>query len=655
MSFTNEFKEKKAKIKNLVKELKRQDIITDEFYNEILQDLEKNKIQIAVIGQMKYGKSTFINSFIFHSNYLPTSSIPMTAALSIIKYGDQEKYEVEFFSKDEFAEIETKKEFADIVQKAKTIPNKKELLGQSKKVSKYEFEEYVGADGKYTPLVKMLTISVPNEILKESIVVDTPGFNDPIESRSKRAEEHLKNADFVILFLYAQRPFDAQDRDIIINKLQYIGKSGKILFVINKADLLLDEYGTMDRVKEYIQEKLQEAIEEHIDSDNLKKILEEAEIIPISSLMALVARVKEEELYQDDNLNSYYEKFKYNYSIRDRKELEDISNIKYLEEYIAKTIKEEKAKILIEGTKTKLIGYISSEIEYINQKLRQYNLEEKITTLEEIERYQKKLEDFKNKEYKEFILPILGEAERDLRGIIDEKISNMRFEIIKTRDEGVEWINSMGMGKEEMVKKYENLLTQQNLDFKEDIKQLILNFQRDYFDYVHNSINEIFAKLRKSDFAKEFELHSYILENIKDNLLNISKDDLIKHLNYLEVDIPAVNTAWLFGDSKKAIKEELKKHLKEFSEKLYNKLDEYSVQFKQIILKAFAKEQEVGVIIKEFNKAVIEPINNALKEKENKLKLHKKEVEKVEQNIEELKKRLKRFENAKEFARKELR
>ena len=51
-------------------------------YDEIVEKLEKDTLTIGVIGQMKCGKSTFLNSFVFENDILPAATTPMTAALS---------------------------------------------------------------------------------------------------------------------------------------------------------------------------------------------------------------------------------------------------------------------------------------------------------------------------------------------------------------------------------------------------------------------------------------------------------------------------------------------------------------------------------------------------------------------------------------------
>ena len=71
---------------------------------EIKEKLEKDTLTIGVIGQMKCGKSTFLNSFVFEDDILPAATTPMTAALSVITYGEKEHITAEFYTKDEWEE-----------------------------------------------------------------------------------------------------------------------------------------------------------------------------------------------------------------------------------------------------------------------------------------------------------------------------------------------------------------------------------------------------------------------------------------------------------------------------------------------------------------------------------------------------------------------
>ena len=651
MSFIKSFQQEKEKIKNLVTRLYNDEILDQKEYKEIVDELKNDIIKIAVIGQMKYGKSTFINTFLFHSNYLPTSSTPMTAALSEIKYGEEEKYEVHFFTKEEFEELKEKEEFKDILEKAKNIPDKDSLFNTIKYISKDEFENYVGADGLYTPIVKMLTIYSPNEVLKEAIVVDTPGFNDPIESREKIAEKFIKNADFVILFLYAHKPFDAVDREIIIEKLQYLGKVGKVLIVVNKADLLLNEYGTMDAVTDYIKKTLENTIEDYIFSEALAETLREAEIIPISSLMALLARIDEEELDKNEYLSKFYEKFQSDFNIDNRKTLEEISNIQKLEKIIQDSLKEEKLKILISALKSKIIANISRKKQNVEIQLQQNKLEEKLTSIQDIREYQEKLNRFKSIEFKEKIYPILGKIERETKQLLDDKLVSIKNDIYNEIEEVKDLLIEKDDGKEELKYFFSTLLVQYNMEFKDKIKKLILSFVSNYKKDVNNTINKIFNIFRESDFVHEFELNNTVLENIKDNLLNISRYELEKLVDVIEIEIPEVDTGF-FGDSKSEIKKQFKKTFNKYRSDALSLLDGYMRQFLELVERAYSKKIEKGIIIREFDRSIIAPIDRSLKEKELELQNIKEKIE--EDNKIEMEALKAKLDAAKKFVEEEL-
>ncbi len=262
------FREVKKELNSLALWLKEEKVLSDEDYSQLAGILSRDKIRLGVAGQMKYGKSTLINALLFKRKVLPTSDVPMTATLTFIEYGDKESYTVEFLSKEEWEEIqeiaklrgeETKEQeiCREIVQEAKSKLGTKirSLLGKSVEVSKEKLQDYVGADGKFTPIAKALYIKLPHDILKELDLVDTPGFNDPIESREREAEKFLKDADALIFLLYAGRPIDATDKSLLTQKIAYHGTGG-IILALNKYDIPLEEVGAIEKVDEHINKTI---------------------------------------------------------------------------------------------------------------------------------------------------------------------------------------------------------------------------------------------------------------------------------------------------------------------------------------------------------------------------------------------------------------
>ena len=334
-------------------------------YDEIVEKLESDTLTIGVIGQMKCGKSTFLNAFIFENNILPAATTPMTAALSVITYGEKERIVAEFYTKDEWAEqkMQAARSLDDVtdsldeskVKAAKELVSKASKLGSSLEsylggTKEDEFTnliEYVGADGKYVSITKSVTIYYPKEYLKGVEIVDTPGFNDPIVSREERTKEFLKKADVVLMMLYAGRPFDASDRDIIFKNVRQCG-IGKVLIGINKYDIpYCSEVNPEDenQIKDYVKAELKKACRDCNDN-TLVEILNEVEPIPISAEMALLSELPMTKISNTEELNFSWNRHCKNFGISTQSEMKLWSHITILVNAVKKMLDDEKGKIL---------------------------------------------------------------------------------------------------------------------------------------------------------------------------------------------------------------------------------------------------------------------------------------------------------------------
>lgn len=147
---------------------------------QIKSNIESNVLTIGVVGQMKCGKSTFLNAFVFGKDILPAATTPMTASLTVITYGTSEKLVAEFYSADEWeeqkniSELNVDEFLGDSVQQSK-IKAAKELVKQSEKLgtsiesllgkiqedSLSNLENYVGAEGKFISITKSVRIEYP--------------------------------------------------------------------------------------------------------------------------------------------------------------------------------------------------------------------------------------------------------------------------------------------------------------------------------------------------------------------------------------------------------------------------------------------------------------------------------------------------------------
>lgn len=361
-----EFQNKKNKLKSLALKAKDFGWIDENRCKELIDKLGKDILTIGVIGQMKCGKSTFLNSFVFEDTVLPAATTPMTAALSVITYGEQKKVVAEFYTNDEWEEqkaqaarslddvagdtmAESKiKAAKELVSKASRLgSNLRDYLGKTKEDSFENIIEYVGADGKYVSITKSVKIYYPKEYLKGVEIVDTPGFNDPIVSREERTKEFLKKADVVLMMLYVGRPFDATDRDIIFKNVSQCG-IGKVLIGINKYDIpYCSDVNPEDeeQIKDYVKSEIAKACRESNDN-TLSDILSEAEPIPLSAEMALLSELPMSKVNSEEALSFAWNRHCSNFGIGSQPEMRKWSHIDDLVNAIRNLIDKEKSQIL---------------------------------------------------------------------------------------------------------------------------------------------------------------------------------------------------------------------------------------------------------------------------------------------------------------------
>lgn len=253
-----------------------------------------SSLTIGVVGQMKIGKSSFLNALMFEGKeVLPTAATPMTAGLTIIEYTDSiedQRFEVEYYSTEEWRDISNRSKCVegiknDLIEKNKELVNKtkdlEKLLEKSSNSTDYAcyllkqnvssdaiekigrpndripikqmdklnntLANYVGVRGLYTSVVKVLHIYLNDGALvfqndytgmRESYrIVDTPGVNDPIVSRQFLTEKFLQEAHAVFMFTDAETFLPEADIRFMNDKISPKGIS-KIVLIANKLDTL---------------------------------------------------------------------------------------------------------------------------------------------------------------------------------------------------------------------------------------------------------------------------------------------------------------------------------------------------------------------------------------------------------------------------------
>lgn len=280
-------------------------LLRDTFETDIENAKQENRVlRIGIVGQIKRGKSSFLNSLLFDGkSVLPKAATPMTAALTKISYSEQPSATVEFYSKKEWAKVleqahkveqdeKTYQEQLNEFQASKASgfkrqrgvrpPQKPNHPEESKacfelyrmvqrsglNVDEYLDKEeviqstgsnetlisdltpFVGAEGKFTPIVKSSSLALNLTGLKDIEVVDTPGMNDPIVSRGRRTQEFLGQCDVIFLLSYCGQFLDSQDMSLLAQSIPNKGIEEIILIGSLFDSALLDEYSNYDSIQQ---------------------------------------------------------------------------------------------------------------------------------------------------------------------------------------------------------------------------------------------------------------------------------------------------------------------------------------------------------------------------------------------------------------------
>lgn len=682
-----EFQTKKTKIKSLALKAKDFGWIDEARYKELVDMLEKDILTIGVIGQMKCGKSTFLNSFVFEDTILPAATTPMTAALSVITYGEKKKVLAEFYTNDEWEEqkaqaarslddvagdtmAESKiKAAQELVSKASKLGSSlKNYLGKTKEDTFENLIEYVGADGKFVSITKSVKIYYPKDYLKGVEIVDTPGFNDPIVSREERTKEFLKKADVVLMMLYAGRPFDATDRDIIFKNVSQCG-IGKVLIGINKYDIpYCSEVNPEDeeQIKDYVKSEIAKACRDSADN-TLSDILKETEPIPMSAEMALLSELPMSKVNSNEALSFAWNRHCSNFGIGSQPEMRKWSHIDNLVDAIRNLIEKEKSQILF----AKPLNAICAA----GGKLKMENENSISQKKAEITMLQSPDDDLEEREYN------LSKANKRLNkklGFLEDSLGDNVTELVRKGEETLEDLVDSACNKMENVvetdfkrfTKVESLepkfsKIQSNLvnrDLKRKMKSLqdegrrkFLSSIQDFFTDAEDLLLKYLPDIDTRDFIKE--LQGKIQLDLNNVSLFSNGDENMSDTDWLET-VGSLVFSFLNGASF-GVLDYLTRFLSHGSTKidLLNKINEIRDSFDcgDALKGAFANKDKIITAIRQtlIEEMVtplqqkVEEIRNNKKDKENNLAIAKATLETLLTKKKQLDEQLKEVESFK--------
>jgi ribosome biogenesis GTPase A len=221
-------------------------VVVNKGMREKLLSLERklasNQLHLAVLGQMKRGKSSFINALL-GAEVLPTGVLPVTAAITEIKYGP--------------------------------VPSATILrtTGQREEVGISSLADYITETGNpgNKKQVASVEITYPSPFLESGmILIDTPGIGSTHAHNTRTTEAYLERVDAGIVVFSVDPPITEAESKFLREIKEDIPK---LFFVVNKIDVASTDDAS--HILRFLEEEL---VRVQIDSP---------EIFPLSARRAL--------------------------------------------------------------------------------------------------------------------------------------------------------------------------------------------------------------------------------------------------------------------------------------------------------------------------------------------------------------------------------
>lgn len=122
-------------------------------------------------------------------------------------------------------------------------------------------------------------LTAPSELLRDLVIVDTPGTNAVLREHEALTREFVPRADLVLFVTSSDRPFTESER-AFLEAIRAWGK--KVTLVVNKADLL-ESPEDVSRIETYVKDQAQRTLGFAPD------------VFPISARRALQGRLEDDD------------------------------------------------------------------------------------------------------------------------------------------------------------------------------------------------------------------------------------------------------------------------------------------------------------------------------------------------------------------------
>jgi len=171
---------------------------------------ENPPIDVAILGQFKAGKSSFLNGLL-GKHILPTGVVPVTTVITRLQYGPEERAMVTYFN------------------------------GSRTEISLQKLSDFISEQGNPNNAKDVDVVDVETPILKDYPglrLVDTPGLGSIFRAHMKTSQEWLPAVGAAIVAVSSDRPLSDDDLALLGDLARH---TPNIFLLLTKVDLLTIE------------------------------------------------------------------------------------------------------------------------------------------------------------------------------------------------------------------------------------------------------------------------------------------------------------------------------------------------------------------------------------------------------------------------------
>jgi len=192
---------------------------------------ESNIVNVALLGRFKAGKSSFLNS-ILGQNIIPVGVLPLTAAITRVRYGVRDRAEVLF------------------------------LNGQTKDIAISELPDFIAEERNPENVKKVARVDLELSCLRDYLsiqFVDTPGLGSVYQHNTVTSKDWLPRVGAAFLTISIDHPL-SEDDIALLKELE--AHTPEINILLTKIDLVTSE--EVNRVTGFIQAQIRQKLNKEL-------------------------------------------------------------------------------------------------------------------------------------------------------------------------------------------------------------------------------------------------------------------------------------------------------------------------------------------------------------------------------------------------------